>query len=84
MSTGYINLNIAITKLSNYILKSIYYNNSDDCQSHIGPIASALTNKYGCRYVTILGSLLASFGFAVSVFAPNVYFLYVSIGLIAG
>ncbi|RWS02448.1 monocarboxylate transporter 9-like protein, partial [Dinothrombium tinctorium] len=48
------------------------------------PIASALTNKYGCRAITIAGSLLASFGLLVSVFAPNVITLFFTIGLCAG
>ncbi|VDO76553.1 unnamed protein product [Onchocerca flexuosa] len=28
----------------------------------MGPIASAVTNKYGCRVTTILGSLIATIG----------------------
>jgi len=36
----------------------------------VGPIASALTDRYGCRMVTIVGSLLAAMGFFLSSFAP--------------
>lgn len=28
-----------------------------------GPLASAITNKFGCRVTTILGSLIASCGY---------------------
>ena len=55
------------------------------CRLHLpGPIVSALTNKYGCRVVSIAGSILAAFGFAVSVFAPNLYYLYFTLGIASG
>lgn len=50
----------------------------------IGPVASGLTNKYGCRRVTIIGSILASFGLLLSLFAPSVIYLYFTIGLCTG
>ncbi|XP_023233486.1 monocarboxylate transporter 12-like isoform X1 [Centruroides sculpturatus] len=50
----------------------------------IGPVASGLTNKYGCRAVTILGSLLATSGLLLSVLAPSVAYLYFTIGLCTG
>ncbi|KFM69265.1 Monocarboxylate transporter 9, partial [Stegodyphus mimosarum] len=50
----------------------------------VGPFASGLTNQYGCRTVTIIGSLLAAFGLIVSTFAPSITFLYFSIGLCTG
>ncbi|XP_064615167.1 uncharacterized protein LOC135479278 [Liolophura sinensis] len=50
----------------------------------VGPIASALTNKYGCRPVTIAGALIASTGFILSLFAPNIYYLYFSFGVLSG
>lgn len=49
-----------------------------------GPIVSALTNKYGCRVVSIAGSVLSAFGFAISVFAPNLYYLYFTFGIVSG
>lgn len=49
-----------------------------------GPLASALTNLYGCRAVTIAGSVLASAGLFVSAWAPNVTCLFFSIGVITG
>ena len=50
----------------------------------VGPIASSLVNRYGCRVVTIIGAVLASFGIAVSAAAPNIVVLYLTIGLITG
>ena len=49
-----------------------------------GPIASALTTRYGCRRTTIVGGLIASFGFVTSAFAPNIEVLCITFGLIAG
>ncbi|XP_074599114.1 monocarboxylate transporter 1 [Brevipalpus obovatus] len=50
----------------------------------IGPIASGLINKYGCRSITILGSLCAGTGLALSAFAPNVLVLFFTIGICTG
>ncbi|KFM57233.1 Monocarboxylate transporter 9, partial [Stegodyphus mimosarum] len=47
----------------------------------VGPLASGLTKQFGCRTVTITGALLATFGLIVSIFAPYVTFLYLSIGI---
>lgn len=49
-----------------------------------GPIAGILVNKFGCRLVTIAGAVLASASLFVSIYAPNVQTLYVTIGLGAG
>ncbi|XP_014771722.1 monocarboxylate transporter 12 [Octopus bimaculoides] len=49
-----------------------------------GPIAGALTNVYGCRRVAVVGSLLTTFGFIISIFVNNVYFLYFSFGILGG
>lgn len=50
----------------------------------VGPVASALTNRYGCRKVTVVGALVASLGFILSLFAPNIYYLYVTFGILSG
>ena len=50
----------------------------------VGPIASSMVNRYGCRVVTIVGAVLASFGIAVSAAAPNIIMLYLTIGLVTG
>ncbi|XP_063607422.1 monocarboxylate transporter 12-like isoform X2 [Penaeus indicus] len=49
-----------------------------------GPIAGILVNKFGCRLVTIAGAVLASAALFVSIYAPNVQTLYITIGLGAG
>ncbi|GFS00205.1 monocarboxylate transporter 12 [Elysia marginata] len=48
------------------------------------PLSSALTNRYGCRVVTIAGAIVASAGFVMSVWAPNHYYLYLTSGVMAG
>lgn len=50
----------------------------------LGPISSSFVNKYGCRAVTIAGSLLASACLLVSVWAQNVLTLIVTIGFGVG
>lgn len=49
-----------------------------------GPISSSLVNKYGCRAVTIAGSILASACFLISVWANNVLTLIITIGFGVG
>jgi hypothetical protein len=49
-----------------------------------GPLAGAVVNKFGCRAVSIAGSFIAAFGFAISYFAQSVVFLYFSVGIIGG
>ncbi|CAF3992389.1 unnamed protein product [Adineta steineri] len=49
-----------------------------------GPIATVFTNTYGCRKVTMVGAVLAFVGFLMSGFWANIYFYYVSIGVIGG
>ncbi|KAJ8681148.1 hypothetical protein QAD02_016935 [Eretmocerus hayati] len=45
-----------------------------------GPISSFLVNKFGCRAVTVAGTILASGCLMASVFAPNVVVLYITAG----
>lgn len=49
-----------------------------------GPIASFLTDRYGCRRVTIFGSVLAALGFVISAFVDNMETLFVTFGIMAG
>ena len=49
-----------------------------------GPIASALTNRYGCRRTTIIGGLVATIGFVLSSFANSIEMLCFTFGIIAG
>ncbi|KAM7314501.1 monocarboxylate transporter 10-like [Ixodes scapularis] len=48
------------------------------------PIASGLTIRYGCRTTVITGSLLSAVGLFLSIYAPNILYLYFSFGLVAG
>lgn len=50
----------------------------------IGPIASILVNKYGCRLVTMVGAVITSTGFILSIFSPNVEIMIVTYGLMGG
>lgn len=49
-----------------------------------GPVASFLTDRYGCRRVTIAGSLLATTGFVVSSYANSMEVLIFTFGIVAG
>lgn len=49
-----------------------------------GPFVSALANRWGFRPVTILGSVIASIGFALSYYGTSVGYLYVTYGMIGG
>lgn len=49
-----------------------------------GPIASFLTDRYGCRRVTICGALLAAVGFVISSFVDNMETLFFTFGIMAG
>ncbi|CAN7976891.1 unnamed protein product, partial [Ixodes persulcatus] len=48
------------------------------------PIASGLTIRYGCRMTVIAGSLLSAVGLFLSIYAPNILYLYFSFGLVVG
>lgn len=45
---------------------------------------SALTNRYGCRTISMAGTTLAAVGYLLSTFALNVSTLYLTIGVMAG
>lgn len=49
-----------------------------------GPIASFLTDRYGCRRMTIFGSVLAAAGFVISAFVDNMETLFLTFGIMAG
>lgn len=49
-----------------------------------GPIASTLTDRYGCRQVTIFGAMLASCGFVLSSFANSLEVLFITFGIMSG
>jgi MFS transporter, MCT family, solute carrier family 16 (monocarboxylic acid transporters), member 9 len=49
-----------------------------------GPVASFLTDRYGCRKVTIVGSILACSGFMLSTLANSIEVLFLTFGILAG
>ncbi|XP_029178947.1 uncharacterized protein LOC114946561 [Nylanderia fulva] len=49
-----------------------------------GPVASFLTDRYGCRKVTVAGSILATAGFVVSSYAKSMALLIFTFGIVAG
>ncbi|KAK2588248.1 hypothetical protein KPH14_004278 [Odynerus spinipes] len=49
-----------------------------------GPVASFLTDRYGCRRVSIAGSILATTGFVVSSYANSMGVLIFTFGVVAG
>ncbi|WAR28834.1 MOT12-like protein [Mya arenaria] len=50
----------------------------------IGPVVSILVRKFGCRTVVISGALVASASQVVSISAPNMQFLFFSLGVMTG
>ncbi|KAK7078555.1 hypothetical protein SK128_024200 [Halocaridina rubra] len=49
-----------------------------------GPLASVLTDRYGCRTVTICGAVVACFGSFVSAFVNTIPLLLLTVGVITG
>lgn len=49
-----------------------------------GPIASYLTDRYGCRKVTIVGAITAAIGFLLSAVSNSMEMLFVTFGVISG
>lgn len=49
-----------------------------------GPIASYLTDRYGCRKVTIVGAFTAAVGFLLSAASNSMEMLFVTFGIISG
>ncbi|KAL3886819.1 hypothetical protein ACJMK2_026787 [Sinanodonta woodiana] len=49
-----------------------------------GPIVSGLTNKFGCRPVTIVGSIIGAVAFVLARFSPNIDILILTYGVMGG
>ncbi|XP_014667422.1 PREDICTED: monocarboxylate transporter 13-like [Priapulus caudatus] len=54
------------------------------CLLVIGPFASVLTNRFGCRPVMAVGGVIAAAGYVASSFATDIYHLYFSFGIMVG
>lgn len=50
----------------------------------LGPIVSALANKYGCRAVCIAGSIVAALAFTLSTLSTNVKVFFITYGVMGG
>lgn len=50
----------------------------------VGPVVSGLTNKYGCRLVTVAGSISAMLAFLAASFSKNITVLILTYGFIGG
>ena len=49
-----------------------------------GPIASALTNRYGCRPVCMMGGFIAGVGLICSAFVNSIEMLCFTFGIVSG
>ena len=45
-----------------------------------GPVAASLVNRYGCRLVTILGTIISVLATIMATMAPNISYMIVSHG----
>ncbi|KAI2809083.1 hypothetical protein BLOT_000225 [Blomia tropicalis] len=54
------------------------------CYQTAGLFVSGLVNRFGCRPVAIVGSIVAALFLAISTFVPNVYCLILTYGIITG
>uniref|UniRef100_T1JCF8 Major facilitator superfamily (MFS) profile domain-containing protein n=1 Tax=Strigamia maritima TaxID=126957 RepID=T1JCF8_STRMM len=50
----------------------------------LGPLASALSNRFSCRFITVIGGLCTAVGLGLSYFATSIDYLYISYGLLGG
>jgi len=50
----------------------------------IGPVASMLVNRFGCRIVSIVGSVIAGISFAISPLSPNIEVMILIYGVLGG
>jgi len=51
---------------------------------NIAPVASALCNKWGCRKIGIIGSLIAGIAVATSILSSSIYIMWILFGFIGG
>ncbi|CAH0725116.1 unnamed protein product, partial [Brenthis ino] len=49
-----------------------------------GPVMSALVDRYGCRYMTMMAGFLSTIGFILAAFSNSVELLCVTLGIISG
>ena len=49
-----------------------------------GPIVAGLANQFGCRTVVMGGAVVTSLMYFLTVFAPNIYIIMVTYGIVGG
>jgi len=72
----------AITLISGQIFLFIRQISFNILFSFLGPIATILLNTYGRRKITVIGACLAVLGFCASSLYANIWFYYISFGII--
>lgn len=50
----------------------------------LGPLASALSNRYGTRKVAVAGGVIYATGLTLSAFRPSIAFNYLTLGVMTG
>lgn len=50
----------------------------------LGPVGSALVDKFGCRKMTILGGIISGLGFIISSFADSIEMVFFTFGFLSG
>lgn len=50
----------------------------------LGPVGSALVDKFGCRKMTILGGIISGLGFIISSFAKSIEMVFFTFGFLSG
>jgi len=49
-----------------------------------GPLGSVMVDRYGCKSMTILGSVICTIGFVLSAYVNNIWLMYFTFGFIGG
>ena len=50
----------------------------------VGPIGSKLSDRFGCRAVTMTGGILLCIGFVLCSLATKLFHVYLALGIVAG
>ncbi|XP_050433322.1 monocarboxylate transporter 12-B-like isoform X2 [Adelges cooleyi] len=50
----------------------------------LGPVGSALVDKFGCRKMTIVGGIVSGVGFIISSFADSIEMVFFTFGFLSG
>lgn len=70
--------------MDNMIVKGDYCGISESFIYFLGPICSLCVSSFGARPVTIFSGFMVAGGLMLSGFAPNIYFLFFSYGIVVG